>query len=227
MKRHLSFLLFIITGTILTGCDSISFHTIDEKPQIKVDTNLLGLWETDQHEFYLVQTFDEVYKPFPEIDKKDSGYVLEEHNKVYLYYLTEIGERKMAIPLFMAFMSKTSKGMFANICAVPRKTLHHREPKSAYFFVKIKIDKAHKEAILTPLFDTTLHVLTSSAQVKERLEQDADKILQPRSNMIFKKISNKHASVKEAQALAHKLWRQRVDMQPDVNPMQPAKMIQR
>lgn len=191
---------------MFTSCDSGAYYAIDEKPKIKIDTNLLGIWVQGSYDCYMVQTFDDVYRQVTDEFKNDSAYLFEEKNKGYLYYLTEIQDQSMETPLFVAFMSKVNKDMLANVTGFsPHKFRKMQPQKTSYIFVTLTLNKAHNEGTLTPFYDTTIQLLTSSAEVRRRFEQRGNKILRPDANVVFKKISSYHASAKEAKILAKKL----------------------
>ncbi|MBX2907816.1 MAG: hypothetical protein KF744_17350 [Taibaiella sp.] len=66
MKNTLLSLGISLLAACLTGCQSYSKYTIDEKPIVKLDNNLLGIWkaveDTNRYDYILIQNRRDVYE---------------------------------------------------------------------------------------------------------------------------------------------------------------------
>ena len=77
MKKHLHCFIAVLTLVFIWSCKSYSKYTIDEYPQVKIDSSLYGIWkaveDTDKANFILVQSPYDIFHNFDWLYHLDSS----------------------------------------------------------------------------------------------------------------------------------------------------------
>ena len=207
MKNLLIACLF---AACLSGCKSYSKYTIDDKPSIKIDTGLLGIWkavaDTDKADYVVFQNQDDIFSKHPEY--MDS---LEKKFGDRFYYVTRMNNhgQNPHYNQFRAFLSDLNNMRFLNI------TYHYvpwfdgngeiGDPEiKGYFFVRIiYINPSYDSMKIAVVADTTLKDLTSSKEVRNRFEKNVSKPGFYSDTFIFYKVSGYHKSINESRVIAN------------------------
>ena len=161
MKQVSLFALLGIAMLSLMACNDAKYP-IDEKPSVKIDSRLLGTWIA-------------IEKKKPRVSSDaDMEFTMSKQDE--LHYLISIDEKGMHKPekqTTNAFLSKINTVEFLNISdnAKSRGTTD----TSGYIFLKVLGVNAKAGTLtLVNIADTTMNLLTSSAQVRERITKNLD-----------------------------------------------------
>lgn len=126
---------------------------LDEKPNIRADTNLIAIWkmkeDVDEHNYLVVER----YNP---------------HEYVFTYM--NRGGSSRTYENFSAYFSKVGNATFLTVL------LYDLETKSkGYFFSKVTdLDSGGWDMTLSLVADTTLKDITSGKALRERIEKNVN-----------------------------------------------------
>lgn len=188
--------IILLTLVVLSiGCKSYSKHPIDEKPLVKIDNRILGLWkaveDTDKANYIIIQNYSDVQEidtHRPDIEAKNK------HCFLYMTYMNWSGENPR-YQQFSVFPSKIKGETFLNVMYTYTPMVNgayvvERE-EDGYFFVKLI--RVTTDTIVTAIVaDTTLKQLPNSKEVRNRLEKNSSKRGFYSDTMHFYKVSAYH-----------------------------------
>ena len=148
MKRG----LLIVTAlmSLLTACREARYP-IDDPANVKIDTRLLGKWVAMEKKNNILVSADSgmVYKVTRQSDNK--------------YKLSYKDGKKGKSEKTTAYLSDINNELFLNV--------YVDGDSSGYLFLKIISIDADK-IVMTGIADTTMELLTSPAQVRERITKN-------------------------------------------------------
>ena len=217
MKTVIRYSIFILQFAMAFGCKSYSKYPIDEKPLVKIDTNLLGIWkvveDTNKKDYILVQTRDNDHPQNhgKRKEEKKEGYFM---NNERCYYVTRVDAdgRNPHYYFWGVFLSTVGREMYFNVSylyqPLPVKSTAPPDPKewyaretysvadeeSGYFFVHI-INISHNSMTTAVVADTTLKYLTSAKEVRNRIEKNLNNPGFYSDTLHFYKVSSYHESL--------------------------------
>ena len=150
--RQIGFLV-VVTATLLVVSCSEAKHPIDEEAKVKIDSRLLGKWgATDlRKSSVLIAT--------------DAGviYKLTKQNDDNYHIVCKQGTRKKTLNT-TGYLSVIDSALFMNVLA---------DDTDGYFFIRIlSINAKEGKVIVANIADTTMMLLTSAAQVRERITKN-------------------------------------------------------
>ena len=193
-------LLCCLGVLFICSCKSYSKYTIDEKPSIKIDTGLCGIWraveDTDKANYVFVQNYFDVH---------GANYTEFSEKKDYLYYITYFN-RHGRNPLYQQWHSFISKVDGATFLNIPYRYspfwYEHKEngpPVEGFFFVRlIKISAAYDTLVTAIVSDTTLKSLTSSKEVRNRVKKNVNNPTFYSDTLHFYRVSQYHSNLRES-----------------------------
>ena len=147
MKHYLLFAAAIIV-LFLTSCADAKYP-IDSKPSVKVDPRLVGGWKAKEKKGNKLVAAD------------DMLYVIKKHND-FEYTIEAKTAKKKEEDTTTAFLSDVNHVWFLNV--------YVKGDTPGYCFLRIlDINKAGDKITIASIADTTMHALTSSEQVRERI----------------------------------------------------------
>ncbi len=198
MNRIVLFAAAVILMTLEIKCKSFSKYRIDEKPEIKIDSSLFGIWkaveDTDKANYILVQSHSDIVAG---TGSTDSSFY-----NTYFYYFTYMSRHgtNRRYEKFNAFLSKVENVNFLNI--VYSYTPHVggefkiEQTEEGYLFVRLIYLNHTKDSLITTIVaDTTLKYLAGTDMVRKQIR---DKLNAPAfyaDTMHFYKVSNYHSSL--------------------------------
>ncbi|MEI8279536.1 MAG: hypothetical protein WCG87_07205 [Bacteroidota bacterium] len=153
MKKYFQMSLILFVTIVAYSCNSVSKYPID-KPSIKVDTNLIGLWKMDEdtnvHDFFVLEKYDE-------------------HNYAFTYMNHEGSNR--VFENVQAFFSDVNNTRFLNVHYNPG--MDETYDGRGYFFMKVvEMDPQGWSMTLSKYSDTTLKLITDPQQVREHIAKN-------------------------------------------------------
>ncbi len=206
----------VIAGIIVfSGCKNVARYTIDEKPVVKIDKNLLGIWkaaeDTDKNSIIFVQTSEDMINRFksrytnPDHDTMfqsiyDETINAHKKNKDYVYYITYLRYGGLYYQEWSTFLSKINNETFLNIGRL-------NGPLHGFAFVRI-ISTTYDKITVATVADTTLGNLNSTKEVRNRLEKNLYNPAFYKDTLHFYRVSYYHASLSEAWAESKKKLRE-------------------
>jgi len=223
MKRCFQCGLVILVSFIV-GCKSYSKYTIDEKPLIKIDTGLLGVWkaveEPDKKNFILIQNnydvMEQNHQAMSRFDSADMEYSIRAtygNNYPYYneikncsYFITDMdmhGQRRY-YQQFYGFLSGIGASMFLNETYnyVPKGAdgnYRSNDGVKGYFFIRLlKVNAKHDRITTAIVADTTLKYLRNSAEVRSRIEKNINNPAFYSDTLHWYKVSSYHESLNES-----------------------------
>ena len=148
MRRY--FKVVALPVLLLAGCN-LSKFPIDDPAVVKIDARLLGTWKEQEEK---KKAESELYT-FAKLD--DTHYTL---------IAKEQGKKK--IEKYTAFLSEINNVPFLNV--------HYKDDSTdGYFFIKIlAINATGDKFMASPVSDSTMQLLTSSAMVRARIKGNVD-----------------------------------------------------
>ena len=245
MIKYFQYSITILFVALITGCNSISKYTIDDKPLIKTDSAFYGIWkaaeDTDKTNYMLVQSpydifhevdwwyhldsitkrsyFDEKFLADPERVKmafyNNLAELYESYDrfikeKDHYYYITRMDAhgKNPHYQQWSVFLSKVNNATFLNIPYryVPSKDGHFisGQTKQGFFFLRlIKINAAYDTITTAIISDTTLVHLTSSKEVRNRVEKNVNNPAFYSDTLHFYKVSGYHLFLRESVSKAN------------------------
>ena len=197
----------IIFTTVIISCKNVAKYSMDNKPAIKIDTNLCGIWkvveDTDKADYILVQNYDDVlYVPSNKEKRPNEGdlnYTDYQEKKDYFYYVTRMDShgRNPHYQQWGAFLSKLNGIKFLNIA-------YFYGIKSGYIFAKIlEVNNTHNRITVAVIADTTLKDLNSSKDVSSRIKKNINNSTFYSDTIHFYKVSSFHSSLHGSVAIAN------------------------
>ena len=151
MNKYILNYLSVLFLIYLTGCN-LSKYPIDDKPNVKIDSRLLGKWKDnvkDGDQYQLTKKNDYQYNILV-TGKKD-----KKQDKVESYY---------------GFLSSVEDATFLNV--------HCKDEDSTdrYVFIRVlDIDAAGKKIKLTSVADTTMEFLENAGEVRAYVTANLNK----------------------------------------------------
>lgn len=232
MKNTLLSLGIGLLATCLTGCQSYSKYTIDEKPIVKFDKNLLGIWkaveDTNRYDYIIIQNRRDVYEDLVQMvsnfqqDSEASKYWSRDRvresitsdyksycddsykeQKIYISRMDH-GGRNPHYERWGAFVSKVGAATFLNV------PYHYSadkggEDQSGYFFLRIlRISEGGNLITMAAVKDPALRYMESSAEVRRRITEKMQLSSYYSDTLHFYKVSDYHASVEGSVTVANK-----------------------
>ena len=198
--NYRALLLIAATTYLISSCKNEAPFAIDEHPTIKIDTNLLGVWQADDalfKDYLLVQSYDDVYSDIPEQYRDDSAIFPQRQYKDCIYYITEVDKDKAEM-VMIAFQSSINKAQFINVGLYEslelRRARHHLGPgESAFTFMQLKrVNKAKNKLVLVSYGDTSMTRLKSATEVRRHITANINKRDYLKDSAVFTKISGDH-----------------------------------
>ncbi len=192
-----------ILPLLFYSCKNYSPYAIDERPIVKIDTNLLGMWkrvgDTLSTTYLLVQTLEDNMLDWKNYSPDSTEWATSKYYyRISYMYLGKWKEYEK----FPAHVSTVNGSSFLNLyysdwLDFNRKidTTPHADKKYIYGYLllrQISLNKAKDSLAIAMVADTTLHLLTSSAAVRKRVTQHLDDPTFYQDTMRFYKVSNKH-----------------------------------
>jgi hypothetical protein len=200
MKRLFQLVSILLFTLFMVCCKSYSKYTIDEKPLIKIDTGLLGIWraieDTDKANFILVQNNYDVKHRLADYNPDDYSY--------YITYMDRHGKNPH-FQQFATFISEIENIKFLNVLYHYTPYVDHHfienESASGYFFVRlIDLSADHRKITTAIIADTTLKDITSSKEVKTRIMKNINNPTFYSDTLHFYKVSGFHESLNESKS---------------------------
>lgn len=187
----------LISGTL--SCQNACRYPLDDSPQIKIDTTLLGVWRANEaifNDYFLVQSFDDMYRDIPEQYRNDSTMLAERKYKDYLYYITEVdtGKGEVNMIAFASTVNNTTIINLGNHTPLRMRNLKHfARQGQAYVFMKLKaMGNATNKMVLIPYADTAMSGIKSPAEIRKRITSRINSKLYFGDSAVFTKVSNDH-----------------------------------
>lgn len=217
MKKNLFFALAISVAATMTGCNNYAKYTIDEKPMVKPDRSLLGIWkplgDKNPNNYLLIQDHIDLFNPTGKnvLAANDAGEGKYSDYKSYNYYITQM-EEKDGAPEFeewTAFASKVNGATFLNLSASGLQTsdkdgVQEGRSEEEYFFVRLlSVNEEHNVFTVATVADTTLKLLKNSQQVRGYVAAHLNDPSFYSDTMRFYKVSGFHTSLKESMKIAN------------------------
>ena len=200
MKKFIVIALLISVS--FCACKSYSRYSIDQQPQISIDTRMLGTWkaieDTDAKNCVVVQCYRDLFHKsgpsFADSVKNAGNY--------YITYLNRHG-RNPLYQQFEAFLSKVQNAYFLNF--------HYDnatwEDTTEYGFVLVKfirINPTYDTVITALVADTSLKKITCSASLRKRISAHLNNPAFYSDTLHFYKVNNVHRSLEEARDNANR-----------------------
>jgi hypothetical protein len=217
MKKNLFFAMAISLAATMTGCDNYAKYTIDERPTVKPDRGLLGIWkplgDKNPNNYVLIQDHMDLFNPTGKniLSANDAGEGKYSDYKSYNYYITQMEEKdgKPEFEEWTAFSSKINGAVFLNLSASGLQTadnddMKERRSENEYFFVRLlSVNEEHTVFTVAMVGDTTLKNLKSSQQVRGYIAAHLNDASFYTDTARFYKVSNVHSSLKESMKIAN------------------------
>ena len=219
MNRYFQGISTLLIVALLAGCETYSKYTIDEKPLIKTDQRLLGIWReignSGRVDYMIVQNYNDEFNAALKRQNNMELFTAENYKAVegkdYDYYITDIDNSKQAAEYnqYTCFTSKIGDVNFINADDnfTPYTTgrgFVRMEEESRYFFTKIAVNETYDIITLSNVADTTLKKLVNSKQVRHRITANLNNPAFYSDTTRFYKVSNFHSSLSEAIRIANK-----------------------
>ena len=157
--------LLFISVLLLSGCVGYSRYTIDQRPLIKIDTDLLGKWkaieDSDLANFIFIQRYN---------DLREKNLQLDSACLYYISYVNRHGTNAL-YHRFPAFLSTVGDIRLLNMPYRGEPTFYHHPPEvnrrgdEGYFFVRL-IKVAPDTVVTSVIADTTLKSLKIGSSQK-------------------------------------------------------------
>ncbi len=223
MRKQIAFFLLVTSGIYFGGCRGYSKYTIDEKPQLIIDTSLLGIWkaieDTDKADYILVQTSHDVFHrtvtKYPEYSRSDAPFMDYKENKNQYYFITRMDHHGINphYQQWNAFTSYVNNATFLNIKYVyspsayltPGSPVNTDGDEEGYLLVRVLNINPTKNRITTAtVADTFMKHIKSSKEVRAYVEKNLDNPAFYSDTFHFYKVSNYHESLNESINRANK-----------------------
>lgn len=230
MKSILSVCLGLLVTILATGCDSYSKHTIDEKPQVKADARLLGIWkavgDTNRFDYFLIQNGEDTHREFvawmgkhkgEEQDRNEAVKMIVDRYKSgdaknpYTLYLTRMDQNgtNRHYENFTTTISKIGNATFLNIpyryAPADDGEMETENEEKGYFFVRILSFNENASLLkVAVVHDPSLKYLSSSAQVRKQIAANMNKPSYYSQTITLYKVSGYHESKKGSITVANK-----------------------
>ena len=149
MKKDHHFIAIVFCLILFASCD-VAKYPICEKPDLKIDTRLIGVWR--------------------EKGDTKSAFTYAVTKKTDFEYLLTCGDGSGKIEQYPAYLCKVKNALFLNIKDMENDTL------KGYDGLRLRvIDPAGKKILASSIADTNLMSLNSSAEVLDYLSTNLDK----------------------------------------------------
>jgi len=208
MDKYRYYIFVILFATFVYACKSVSKYAIDEKPGIKIDTNILGIWkaveDTDRANFVLVQNnYDATHL---QEEYKYGSYAIY-NNDYFITYMNMHGQNSL-YHQFTSFLSKVKGTEFLNVTYSYSPYADHKFTGMTYegfFFVRLIHINASFDTITTAIVaDTTIKNLKSNGEVRRRIAKNLNTASFYSDTLHFYKVSGYHLSSNESKLRANR-----------------------
>ncbi len=232
MNRYFQLCVLLVCVVFLGACQSYSKCKIDERPLLKLDSRLLGIWkavgDTNKADYIIIQTSDDLYKSVqryfashpPGTDSMMSRHMAEDllvksykerqEKNDYYYYITRMDHNgdNPHYQQWSSFLSRINGATFLNIPYrhVPMEDGRFVVDKSVegYFFVRIlSISEGGNMITVAGINDPALRWLESSRAVRARIAEKMYKPSYYSDTLHFYKVSSYHLSLNDSKAIAN------------------------
>jgi hypothetical protein len=233
MKKYFLYCLPFIAAIGMASCESYSKYTIDEKPTIKIDDNMLGIWkvleDTNHFDYFIVQDASDKINEYNKWVAKNtkehptSGteylevYKSYKKKQDYWYYITRMDKNGLnnTYENFGAFISNIRGATFLSIpyrYFPPFYDPSSEAPEvSGYFFVRIlNMNEYHNTMTIAVVGDKTMKDLNSSAEVRKRISQNLNSPSFYSDTLHLFKVSKYHENTKDSRNIANH-WPERLN----------------
>lgn len=230
MKNSILFCMGLVLTFFVTGCDSYSKYTIDEKPMVKADARLLGIWkavgDTNRFDYFLIQNGEDTHKEFVEWMGKHRGEEKDRNEAVkmivdrykkgdaknpYILYLTRMDKNgtNRHYENFTSTISKIGTATFLNIpyrnVSTEDGEMATEKEESGYFFVRILSFNPNASLVkIAVVHDPSLRYLSSSKQVRKQIAANMNRSSYYSDTITLYKVSGYHESKKGSITVANK-----------------------
>ncbi len=216
MKKHFFHAVLISLAAFATGCDNYAKYPIDEKPSIKPDRSLLGIWkpvaDKNPANYVLIQDYIDVFNPTGKnILGSDEGKYGD--YKSYNYYITQVTdvEGKTELDEWTAYTSKIGNATFLNLSASGLQSSgddqdieNNARSTDEYFFIRVLGVNDMRNVITAVMVDdTTLKNLKGASQVRSYIAAHLNDPSFYGDTTRFYKVSGYHASLKQSMMIAN------------------------